>query len=125
MDELIGRQFGREFHLHTINLGLSVIIKNIGYLYVGYGVTANIAASHLQSVAAARGSIPRTRMFFANHSPRAFFVLLNSLYLDSRTANLHFMAQAGCWGILTHPWMSTYSAHPIIILGHGPRWSIP
>ena len=34
-------------------------------MIVGYGVTANIAASH----AAARGSTPRIRVFFASVSP--------------------------------------------------------
>ena len=40
---------------------LSASVEMVGS--VGYGVTANIAASH----AAARGSIPRTRVLFIAH----------------------------------------------------------
>ena len=39
--------------------GSNVLIN----ISVGYGVTANIAASHVTSNAAARGSIPRIRNF--------------------------------------------------------------
>ena len=38
------------------------LIETISIFVVGYGVTANIAASH----AAARGSIPRIRVLFAS-----------------------------------------------------------
>ncbi len=41
-------------------MSLGYIYITPAYLHLGYGVTANIAASH----AAARGSIPRIRMVF-------------------------------------------------------------
>ena len=60
----------------------------IRVLYVGYGVTANIAASH--AIAAARGSIPRTRIFsihFFLHSrrvaPSVRLTVLPEIYMRS------------------------------------------
>ena len=43
---------------------------------IGYGVTANIAASH----AAARGSIPRIRVLFS----RAFSLVSSSILITNR-----------------------------------------
>ena len=58
-----GAERGTGDHKYESLTDVSISARRLPYRRVGYGVTANIAASH----AAARGSIPRIRVpFFVN-----------------------------------------------------------
>ena len=79
---------------------------------IGYGVTANIAASH----AAARGSIPRIRTFF-------WSVILDlwhrSSWLLSGLDPLHFMSRRGCCRVCQRQVQTLSHSKSICTTGYG------